>query len=285
MLIVIAIIAILISIAIPIFWSQLEKARQSVDLANMRSAYGVATTEWMMAKDKPSVYYFNGSNVVTSPEGIGGYGQSTANAADFSENLPVPALGVPRTGRQNYIILYMGDQGVDHIVWSSGGYAGLTVSNLNAHNAIKNNAVELDTTLLDSLEEEARRMTYGELKALIAKYHVTTGNISWNGQSHSAMQIGLSSVDEASGQVVSGKNGILVPEIFEAAGYDMSVSADNQYILNSRDKYTKGDIIWLDLGANLKNVNDNDLASNAVVYVKSNGDNSESFSYANRMSR
>ena len=39
MLIVIAIIAVLIAIAIPIFTAQLEKARESTDLANVRSAY------------------------------------------------------------------------------------------------------------------------------------------------------------------------------------------------------------------------------------------------------
>lgn len=39
MLIVIAIIAVLIAIAIPIFTAQLEKARETTDLANVRSAY------------------------------------------------------------------------------------------------------------------------------------------------------------------------------------------------------------------------------------------------------
>lgn len=39
MLIVIAIIAILIAIAIPVFASQLERSREVADLANVRSAY------------------------------------------------------------------------------------------------------------------------------------------------------------------------------------------------------------------------------------------------------
>ncbi|MBR3317083.1 MAG: prepilin-type N-terminal cleavage/methylation domain-containing protein [Atopobiaceae bacterium] len=39
MLIVVAIIAVLIAIAIPVFTSQLEKSRESTDLANVRSAY------------------------------------------------------------------------------------------------------------------------------------------------------------------------------------------------------------------------------------------------------
>lgn len=39
LLIVVAIIAVLVAIAIPIFSSQLEKAREATDLANIRSAY------------------------------------------------------------------------------------------------------------------------------------------------------------------------------------------------------------------------------------------------------
>ena len=39
MLIVVAIIAILVAIAIPVFTAQLEKAREATDLANIRNAY------------------------------------------------------------------------------------------------------------------------------------------------------------------------------------------------------------------------------------------------------
>ena len=39
LLIVVAIIAVLVAIAIPIFTTQLEKARESTDAANIRSAY------------------------------------------------------------------------------------------------------------------------------------------------------------------------------------------------------------------------------------------------------
>ena len=45
MLIVIAIIAVLVAIAIPIFTTQLEKSREATDAANIRSAYAeVAAT-------------------------------------------------------------------------------------------------------------------------------------------------------------------------------------------------------------------------------------------------
>lgn len=44
LLVVVAIIAVLVAIAIPIFTAQLEKARQSTDLANIRAAYAEVMT-------------------------------------------------------------------------------------------------------------------------------------------------------------------------------------------------------------------------------------------------
>ena len=45
LLIVIAIIAVLVAVAIPIFGSQLEKSREAADLANVRAAYAEVLTE------------------------------------------------------------------------------------------------------------------------------------------------------------------------------------------------------------------------------------------------
>ncbi len=47
LLIVVAIIAVLVAIAIPIFTSQLEKSREATDLANVRSAYAEIVTAAM----------------------------------------------------------------------------------------------------------------------------------------------------------------------------------------------------------------------------------------------
>ncbi len=44
LLIVVAIIAVLVAIAIPVFTSQLEKSRESTDQANVRSAYAQVMT-------------------------------------------------------------------------------------------------------------------------------------------------------------------------------------------------------------------------------------------------
>ena len=47
LLIVVAIIAVLVAVAIPVFTAQLEKARQSTDLANIRSSYAEATAAYL----------------------------------------------------------------------------------------------------------------------------------------------------------------------------------------------------------------------------------------------
>ncbi len=47
LLVVVAIIAVLVAIAIPIFTSQLEKAREATDAANLRAAYAEVVTSEM----------------------------------------------------------------------------------------------------------------------------------------------------------------------------------------------------------------------------------------------
>ncbi len=55
MLIVIAIIAVLIAVAIPVFASQLEKAREATDFANVRSAYAQVSTEALLGDSETTV--------------------------------------------------------------------------------------------------------------------------------------------------------------------------------------------------------------------------------------
>jgi len=51
LLIVVAIIAVLTAIAIPVFTSQLEKSRESTDIANVRSAYAEVVTKYLSDGD------------------------------------------------------------------------------------------------------------------------------------------------------------------------------------------------------------------------------------------
>ena len=50
LLIVVAIIAVLVAISIPIFNSQLEKAREAVDAANIRAAYAEVAADALTGK-------------------------------------------------------------------------------------------------------------------------------------------------------------------------------------------------------------------------------------------
>lgn len=51
LLVVVAIIGVLVAISIPIFTSQLKKARLATNQANARAAYAAATTQYMLDYD------------------------------------------------------------------------------------------------------------------------------------------------------------------------------------------------------------------------------------------
>ena len=50
LLIVVAIIAVLVAISIPIFTSQLEKSKEAVDAANLRAAYAEVMSDYVTGK-------------------------------------------------------------------------------------------------------------------------------------------------------------------------------------------------------------------------------------------
>ena len=62
LLIVVAIISVLTAVSIPVFTGQLEKAKQSVDISNMRSAQAAAMAEYFSGDDYGSVLYICGKN-------------------------------------------------------------------------------------------------------------------------------------------------------------------------------------------------------------------------------
>lgn len=47
LLIVVAIIAVLVAIAIPVFSAQLEKSKEATDMANIRTAYAEVNASWL----------------------------------------------------------------------------------------------------------------------------------------------------------------------------------------------------------------------------------------------
>ena len=54
LLIVVAIIAVLVAIAIPVFTTQLEKSREATDIANVRSAYATIMSSYLTEGDSGS---------------------------------------------------------------------------------------------------------------------------------------------------------------------------------------------------------------------------------------
>ncbi len=63
LLIVVAIIAVLTAIAIPVFSKQLEKSREATDIANVRSAYATLMASYLQNADT-----WSGDSVVVSAQ-------------------------------------------------------------------------------------------------------------------------------------------------------------------------------------------------------------------------
>ena len=80
LLIVVAIIAVLVAVSVPIFSSKLEKAREATDVANMRAAKAAAASMYLgdSEADFTKPYYYDADNgILTAKDDIKGYGQGT----------------------------------------------------------------------------------------------------------------------------------------------------------------------------------------------------------------
>ncbi|SFO36815.1 prepilin-type N-terminal cleavage/methylation domain-containing protein [Eubacterium pyruvativorans] len=83
LLVVVAIIAVLVMVSIPIFTAQLEKSREAVDLSNLRSAYGAGKYQLMEEDEKetgssPETYIYDpGSGKLLTVTEAGKSGSAT----------------------------------------------------------------------------------------------------------------------------------------------------------------------------------------------------------------
>lgn len=79
LLVVVAILAILVAVSIPIFTSQISKARESTDLANIRAAKAVAASKYL-GEEKSGTFYYDAEDGVLkdADTGIANYGQSSS---------------------------------------------------------------------------------------------------------------------------------------------------------------------------------------------------------------
>ena len=84
LLVVVAIIAILVAISIPIFTSKLEKSREATDVANMRAAKAAATAAVLDESKTTGTFYYDAEAGVlknAKDDVTNGYGKGTTKDA------------------------------------------------------------------------------------------------------------------------------------------------------------------------------------------------------------
>lgn len=88
LLIVVAIIAVLVAIAIPIFTAQLEKSRDAVTMANVRAAYAEASAAKLTASNGGTGVTYNKADGTVTVTGVVVKGQDGTGAAFKGTELP-----------------------------------------------------------------------------------------------------------------------------------------------------------------------------------------------------
>ncbi len=124
LLIVVAVIAVLVAISIPIFTTQLKKSRAAVDQAHVRSAKASAAAAYMMNEEEGEMTYFydaGDGTVEEEEDGIVGYGKSTEELTGALDDY---AAGVPKSdGTAHIVKVTIMEDGEVQAVWT-GGAAG-----------------------------------------------------------------------------------------------------------------------------------------------------------------
>ena len=82
LLIVVAIIGVLVAISIPIFTSQLRKARLATNQANARAAYAAAVSAYLTDDNVTGGTYYTGTGTFTNGGTL--TGGTNANSADIA---------------------------------------------------------------------------------------------------------------------------------------------------------------------------------------------------------
>lgn len=299
LLIVVAIIGVLTSLAIVVYADQLEKARHTNDMSTMRAAKQalvMASMDGLIQADGKTRYYYNPSagEVSTNiPEE--GYGKSWTNSKDWWTG-EGSSIGTPNVDGKHPARLSMtvSSEGKVNYYWC-GAYGGLAVSSAEEFMSLsQEERLERDLLLLNSLQDVMRSMTYGELYEMLmdpngGKYKSGL-RLERGSDGNICVVLSYSNVDK-NGNTTKYANGtnIFLESVFQSAGYDTSVGAENTYLINSVTGATQ--TIWCDLkitANQLKNMNSSDprwnqCAADVFTYVKSGGlKTPEELRYANR---
>ena len=91
LLIVVAIIAVLVAISIPIFTSQLEKSRDAVSVSNMRAAYAEAQAAWLTGSDDGTHVVVNKTAKTVTVTDVSIKSQSKNEWSNLAGELPFTA--------------------------------------------------------------------------------------------------------------------------------------------------------------------------------------------------
>jgi len=123
LLVVVAIIAVLVAVSIPIFSSQTTKAKAATDMANVRAAKAAAVADYLSSgSSEQTTYYYDASKgtVTTKEEDaktITGYGKSTSPVSN--------ATGTPYdNGTAHIVSITIAEDGTQTASWVLGAGSG-----------------------------------------------------------------------------------------------------------------------------------------------------------------
>lgn len=299
LLIVVAILAVLIAIMIPLINGQIEKANNAVDMSTMRAAYSAFAARDIEGEVKVNQrYYFNPADSSFSDTvKPAGYGKSRTNAKLWWTGNG-KATGTPNINKHPSVLQLMFDStGAVQFIWCGGEYSGLNVTSATAFSAMDDTQkIAKDKVLIDALQKEIRDMTYGELYKMFYEGEYKN-NVS--GFSDGKQQNYIQSIDVDGKTVlcvtladstivndtpVNGEknctNNVLAQDLFSAVGYDLNtVDNNSNYLITSvtsnGSKKGKGARIWACLNItedDLKNPDNRDKkADKAYTYIKGSG--------------
>ena len=108
LLIVVAIIAVLVAIAIPVFTARLEQSRETTDIANLRSAYAAAQVAAMNGIGESKVASLSGTTWLFDPNNEYGLYLSASGSASALKGQGTAANGHPDTSTIPNLIKYSG---------------------------------------------------------------------------------------------------------------------------------------------------------------------------------
>ncbi|MDO4500076.1 MAG: prepilin-type N-terminal cleavage/methylation domain-containing protein [Erysipelotrichaceae bacterium] len=155
LLIVVAIIAVLTGISVPVFSNQLEKSREATDLANVRAAYAQLMTA-VISEDKDATY--NGKTIYHSVDKSYSVNVKLKQKKEgWSMSLPLVLGGVESAANNN------GDNGANWLNWPSGSdkaICQLTYVNGNGLTVDWKNDSTITSTAKDYLLENPKSYKY-----------------------------------------------------------------------------------------------------------------------------